>query len=70
MGNDMVKKCMFWGLMIEELLEDYIWIPSRDFNMVEHHSNKTNECGKVIIDEEIFLWEEVNNSLNVMEHLR
>jgi hypothetical protein len=29
--------------------------------MVEHHSNKTNECGKVIIDEEIFLWEEVNN---------
>jgi hypothetical protein len=70
MGNDMVNKCMFWGLMIKELPKDYVWIPLGDFNMVEHHSDKTSECGKVIIDEEIFLWEKMNNSLNVMEHLR
>ncbi len=41
--------------MIKELPEDYIWIPLGDFNMVEHHFNKTNECGKVIIDEEKIL---------------
>jgi hypothetical protein len=70
MGNDMVNTCMFWGLMTEELPKDCIWIPLGDFNMVKHHFDKTSECGKIIIDEEILLWEEMNNSLDVMEHPR
>ncbi len=38
--------------------------------MVEHHYDKTNECGRTIINKEIFLWEATKNFLNVIEHSR
>ncbi len=68
--NDMAKICMFWVLMIKELPKDCRWNLSGGFKMVEHHSNKTNECGRTIIDKESLLWEAMKNSLNVIKHPR
>jgi hypothetical protein len=63
-----VRECIaLWNELLHTLPRDCRWTCSGDWNAVEHGEDKSMTCGKITIDGEKLLFEQLTSALKVKD---